>query len=206
MRHLRTFILALVALFAAQTTHAAEGWPKNYGGVMLQSFYWDSFYDTKWTNLEKDIYNMQNVFDLVWLPQSANCGNQSMGYDVLHWFTNYNSAFGTETELRKLIKAMSNAQIGAIADVVINHRKNVSNWVDFPRETWNGKTYELKSTDICGNDDNGKTQKWASQNGYTLGGNDTGEGWDGMRDLDHNSSNVQENVKEIGRASCRERV
>ena len=24
-------------------------WPANYGGVMLQAFYWDSYEDTKWT-------------------------------------------------------------------------------------------------------------------------------------------------------------
>ena len=80
--------------------------------------------------------------------------------------------------------------------MVINHRKNVSNWVDFPRETYNGVTYELKSTDICANDDGGKTKTWATQNGYSLSSNnDTGEGWDGMRDLDHKSENVQANVK-----------
>jgi alpha-amylase len=68
--------------------------------------------------------------------------------------------------------------------------------VDFPRETYNGVTYELKSTDICANDDGGKTKTWATQNGYSLSSNnDTGEGWDGMRDLDHKSENVQANVK-----------
>ena len=67
--------------------------------------------------------------------------------------------------------------------------------MDFPKETYNGVTYELKSTDICGNDDGGATKQWATQNGYTLGNNDTGEGWDGMRDLDHKSENVQANVK-----------
>ena len=119
-----------------------------------------------------------------------------MGYDDLYWFPgHYNSSFGSEAELRSLIQAFKSKGIGTIADVVINHRKNVSNWVDFPKETYNGVTYELKSTDICGNDDGGATKQWATQNGYTLGNNDTGEGWDGMRDLDHKSENVQTNVK-----------
>lgn len=26
-------------------------WPNNYGGVMLQGFSWNSFADTRWTNL-----------------------------------------------------------------------------------------------------------------------------------------------------------
>ena len=174
----------------------AQGWPSNYSGVMLQGFYWDSFQDTKWTNLKSQADELAQYFSLVWLPQSANCGGQSMGYDDLYWFSNYNSSFGTEAELRDLINTFKAKGIGTIADVVVNHRKNVSNWVDFPRETYNGVTYELKSTDICSDDDGGATKNWATNNGYSLSNNkDTGEGWDGMRDLDHNSDNVQANVK-----------
>ena len=163
---------------------------------MLQGFYWDSFSQSQWVKLEKQADELSQYFSLVWLPQSADCGGTSMGYDDLYWFPgHYNSSFGNEAELRSLIQTFKSKGIGTIADVVINHRKNVSNWVDFPKETYNGVTYELKSTDICGNDDGGATKQWATQNGYTLGNNDTGEGWDGMRDLDHKSENVQANVK-----------
>ena len=192
--------LTLIFVFAFQlstfNSYAADGWPSQYKGVMLQAFYWDSYNATKWIVLEKQAKELGEYFDLVWLPQSANCGGLSMGYDDLYWFTNYNSSFGTESELRSLIKAFRDNGIGTIADVVINHRKNVSNWVDFPRETYNGVTYELNSTDIVRNDDGGQTLTWANQNGYSLSANnDTGEGWGGMRDLDHKSENVQKNVK-----------
>ena len=54
----------------------------------------------------------------------------------------------------------------------------------------------MTSTDICANDDDGATKKWADSNGYSLSSNnDTGEGWGGMRDLDHKSENVQKIVK-----------
>ena len=172
------------------------GWPANYGGVMLQAFYWDGFADAQWNTLKGQVDNLATTFDLVWIPQSANCGGQSMGYDDLYWFSNYNSSFGTGDELKSMIATFKAKGIGTIADIVINHRKNVSNWVDFPKETYNGVTYELKSTDICANDDKGATKTWATQNGYSLSANnDTGEGWDGMRDLDHKSENVQNNVK-----------
>ena len=172
------------------------GWPSQYKGVMLQGFYWDSYDATKWTNLQDQAKELGQYFDLVWLPQSANCGGQSMGYDDLYWFADYNSSFGSEAELRSLIKAFKDNGIGTIADVVINHRKNKSNWVDFPKETYNGVTYELTSTDICSDDDGGATKQWADQNGYSLSPNkDTGEGWSGMRDLDHKSENVQTSVK-----------
>ena len=178
------------------TPEPIVGWPASYGGVMLQGFYWDGFGDAQWTRLQQQADDLAPYFSLVWVPQSGYCGGTSMGYDDLWWFNNYNSSFGTEAELRDMIKTFKQKGIGTIADVVINHRRNVSNWVDFPSETYNGVTYEMVSTDICANDDAGKTGTWASQNGYSLSSaNDTGEGWDGMRDLDHTSENVQTIVK-----------
>ena len=190
------YIILTTLLLLPMTMKATEGWPQNYNGVMLQAFYWDSFDDTKWTNLTSQAAELSQYFDLVWLPQSGNCGGTSMGYDDLYWFTDYNSSFGNKEELLSLIRTFKANGIGTIADIVINHRRNVSNWVDFPAETYNGVTYQLKSTDIVHNDDNGKTLNWANSNGYSLSNyDDTGEGWDGMRDLDHKSANVQASVK-----------
>ena len=174
----------------------AQGWPENYGGVMLQGFYWDSFKDSRWILLEQQAPDLAASFDLIWIPQSGNCGSQSMGYDDLWWFNDYNSSFGNEAQLRSMIQTFKALGLGTIADVVINHRRNLSNWVDFPKETYNGENYEMLSTDIVANDDGGDTKKWATDNGYSLSNNnDTGEGWGGMRDLDHKSENVQRIVK-----------
>ena len=182
-------------ILAALSTQA-QGWPENYGGVMLQAFYWDSYSDSKWTKLESQADDLAQTFSLVWIPQSGYCGGKSMGYDDLYWFTNYNSSFGTKTELKSMINTFKDKGMKTIADVVINHRRNKSNWVDFPKETYNGEVYEMTSTDICANDDGGNTLTWATSNGYSLStNNDTGEGWDGMRDLDHKSENVQRCVK-----------
>ena len=174
-----------------------QGWPSGYSGVMLQGFYWDSYTDTRWTNLESQADELAEFFKLVWVPQSGYCsGYNSMGYDPLYWFTNYTSSFGTKAQLQSMINTFKGKGIGTIADVVINHRKNVSNWVDFPAETYKGVTYQLKSTDICRDDDGGAALNWANSHGYSLSANnDTGEDWGGMRDLDHTSANVQNNVK-----------
>lgn len=185
-----------ISLVLGALSANAQGWPENYSGVMLQGFYWDSFKETKWTTLEKQAAELGNYFSLVWLPQSGNCGDgKSMGYNPLYYW-NQNSSFGTEAELRSLIKTFNANGIGTIADVVVNHRGTMTNWVDFPAETYNGVTYQMQSTDICSDDDGGETKKWADANGYKLSNNKDGyEDWSGMRDLDHRSANVNKCIK-----------
>lgn len=173
----------------------AQGWPADYDGVMLQAFSWDDYTNTRWNVLEKQASELGQFFSLVWVPQSGNCGGTSMGYNPLYYF-DQNSSFGREAALRSMIQAFRAEGIGTIADVVINHRQTVSNWVDFPAETYNGVTYQMQSTDICSDDDGGKTLQWAEANGYQLSSNkDSGEGWDGFRDIDHASANVQTIIK-----------
>ena len=184
-------------------TMMAQGWPAEYKGVMLQGFYWDGFADAQWPLLEREADNLATTFDLVWVPQSANCGGLSMGYDDLYWFSNYNSSFGTADELKSMISTFKLKGISTIADVVINHRRTLNQTFEFPSETYKGNTYQLQSTDICANDksnwtgkDDQSTKAYADSKGVTISkNNDTGEGWKGMPDLDHKSENVQNNVK-----------
>ena len=110
-------ISTLCSAFLLTLTLFAQGWKANYGGVMLQGFYWDSFQDTKWTNLESQAKEFSGIFDLVWIPQSAQARNlTSMGYDDYYWFSNYNSSFGSEAELINMIKTFKNNGIGTIAE------------------------------------------------------------------------------------------
>lgn len=194
-KHLYSLLLLFVFLFLGDSPVRAQGWPANYNGVMLQAFYWDSFDATKWTTLEKQADELSKYFSLVWIPQSGNCGGQSMGYDDQYWFSNYNSSFGDKEQLLSMIKTFKNKGIGTIGDIVINHRKSNNGWFGFPTETYNGVTYTMNSKDVCSDDDNGKAQTEANKLGVSLGAKDTGEGWDGMRDLDHTSTNVQNTVK-----------
>lgn len=174
----------------------SQGWPINYGGVMLQGFSWDSYNDSQWKILANQANDMKDYIDLVWLPQSGKCAEtvQVMGYKPYYYF-NQNSSFGTETELRNLITKFKANGIGAIADVVINHR-NTEGWFTFPAETYKGVTYQMLSTDICKNDDQGKTATQAATDGVSLSNNnDEGTDFDDCRDLDHKSANVQKIMK-----------
>ena len=174
----------------------SQGWPINYGGVMLQGFSWDSYNDSQWKILANQADDMKGYIDLVWLPQSGKCmeSTQVMGYMPYYYF-NQNSSFGSEAELRSLITKFKAAGIGAIADVVINHR-NTEGWYTFPAETYKGVTYQMQSTDICKNDDGGETATQAAKNGVSLSqNNDEGTDFGGCRDIDHKSENVQKVIK-----------
>ena len=174
----------------------SQGWPSDYSGVMLQGFSWDSYNESQWKVLANQAEDMKNYIDLVWLPQSGKCAEtvQVMGYKPYYYF-NQNSSFGTETELRNLITKFKANGIGAIADVVINHR-NTEGWFNFPAETYKGVTYQMLPTDICKNDDKGKTATQAATDGVSLSNNnDEGTDFDDCRDLDHKSANVQKIMK-----------
>ncbi len=183
-----------------------EGWPENYGGVMLQGFWWDSYSETTWAKLTDKANELSQYFDLIWVPNSgtvsgdpdATSQGTSMGYDPCFWLR-HNSCFGTEEELRTMIQTYKSKGVGIIEDVVINHKKGQHDWLDFPNETVEGtntgKTYEIAWTgepdysEITCNDD-------CNYQGYTThGGYDTGDDFPGFRDLDHTSAVTQANVK-----------
>ena len=174
----------------------SQGWASDYSGVMLQGFSWDSYNESQWKVLEKQADELKGYIDLAWLPQSGKCieTTQVMGYMPYYYF-NQNSSFGSEAELRSLITKFKAAGIGAIADVVINHR-NTEGWYTFPAETYKGVTYQMQSTDICKNDDGGETATQAAKNGVSLSqNNDEGTDFGGCRDIDHKSENVQKVIK-----------
>ena len=193
--------LILLCLYALLHLSAySQGWPSDYGGVMLQGFYWDSYGETSWPKLQAQADEIAPYFQLVWVPQSGWCNSDynQMGYTPVYYF-DQRSSFGSESQLRNMIAAFRERGTGVIADVVINHRNNMGaggSWVDYPAETYKGHTYQMLPSDICRNDDGGQTYNWANGKGISLSeNNDTGEDWSGCRDIDHLSPNVQNCVK-----------
>ena len=177
---------------------AGKGWPAMYGGVMLQGFYWDSYKATRWSTLTDEAQELGQYFDVMWVPNSgsvdANGVGQSMGYMPVYWLK-HNSCFGTESQLREMIDVFHQHNTSVLMDMVINHKSGKTGWVDFANETVTGPvtgdTYSMTWTlaDICRSDE-------CVGAGYAAtGAADEGEDFDGSRDLDHTSANVQKNVK-----------
>ena len=199
--------MTLLTLLTAIVT-MAQGWPQNYGGVMLQGFYWDGYADSKWTVLEKQADDLSKYFDLIWIPQSGKTSDyyhskrQTMGYDPCFWL-DHNSCWGTEEELKKMIKTFKDKGTGIIEDVVINHKNGLTTWVDFPDEKSASGNYSIawdntNFSGICQDDECNSAanlSKWSKDGKKTTGEKDTGDNFDGYRDIDHKNETVQKNVK-----------
>ena len=204
----RLFFLCLMCIVTLGGVKA-QGWPANYKGVMLQGFYWDSYKETTWKQLTEQADELSAYFDLIWVPNSGTTSSYyfdstttSMGYDPCFWLK-HNSCFGTEEELHTMINTFKQKGTGIIEDVVINHKNGLNGWADFPQEDAivDGKEYKIhwNYTDdaypeVCQNDE-ANTSSDSPINGKCTGSKDTGDNFDGFRDLDHTNATVQTNVE-----------
>lgn len=204
--HFKLTVLSLVLALLPFGANAT-GWPSHWGGVMLQGFFWHSYNETQWKNITDSADAWAPYFDLIWVPNSGrNRTNlKDMGY-MPYYFFDETSSFGDKEALLTMIKTYKAKGTGFIEDVVINHHaaKTNNQWWVFPKETYNGETYQLQATDIVSNDDDGATAKLAADAGIALSpygeetygsSNQTCEDFSGARDLDHRSTNVNRIVK-----------
>ncbi|MBM6993978.1 MAG: starch-binding protein [Prevotella sp.] len=205
---MKKIILSLAMMLTSALAIAANGWPSNYGGVMLQAFWWDSYDATQWATLTSRADELSQYFDLIWVPNSGETSDwhysqtNTMGYDPCYWLSQ-NSCFGTEQELRTLISTYKAKGVGLVADVVINHKNGLGSWANFVDETvtgsTTGNTYTLtwdntNYTGICSTDE-ANTNSASGVAGMIQGAADTGDDFNGFRDLDHTNATVQQNVK-----------
>lgn len=193
------FICAGVGSLSAKNT----GVPAECEDVMLQAFYWDSyktktstdskFGRTKWIDLLKDTAAINANFDVVWFPPSAGPTGCGVGYSAKQ-YSNQESDWGTKTALNNLITALHKGNTKVLADVVLNHRGNLNNWCNFWTDYFGSYgTFTLTQKEICRNDEcftnSSSTCYGASMT--DRGSSDTGDNFDGARDLDHQSEKVQ---------------
>ena len=205
---MKKIILTVVTLFylagASVGAHATNaGVPAECEDVMLQAFYWDSyktktstdskFGRTKWIDLLKDTAAINANFDVVWFPPSAGPTGCGVGYSARQ-YSNQESDWGSKTKLQELITALHKGHTKVLADVVLNHRGNYNSWCNFYQDNFGSYgTYTLTQQHICRNDEcftNSKSSCYGAD--YTdRGANDTGDNFDGARDLDHTAEYVQ---------------
>lgn len=204
MKRIISFVLISILLVNASALSAKNvGVPSECEDVMLQAFYWDSYKTpsakdskygrTKWVDLLKDTAAITRDFDLVWFPPSAGPTGCGVGYSAKQ-YSKQESDWGSKAKLVELINALHQGNTKVIADIVLNHRGNLTTWCNFFTDNFdNYGTFTLTQQHICKNDE-GFTDAKSSCYGASAserGGNDTGDNFDGARDLDHTSEYVQ---------------
>lgn len=162
-------------------------------GVMLQGFNWssasrtnNSVWNTWYGIMEDNAEAIKNRFEYVWFPppsMSASFGPE--GY-LPTQLNDFNSYYGSESELRAVISAIKPAK--AIADVVINHRNGSTDYGDFTNPSWTEDFYS-----ICSNDE-GFTESPVMSASSKRGNPDTGESYSAARDIDHTNTSVQNGI------------
>ncbi len=106
-------------------------------GVLMQAFYWDCPKEEKvekawWNRVAKEVATLARAgFTALWLPPAGKAANggTSMGYDVYDYYDlgcfdqkgSVKTWFGSETELRSLIKRAHECHMSVYADMVLNH-------------------------------------------------------------------------------------
>lgn len=205
MKKIILTILSITMLAGASPLRAVNvGVPSECEDVMLQAFYWNSygvkdqptpaFGRTKWIDLLKDTAAINANFDLVWFPPSAGPTGNGVGYSTKQ-YSNQDSDWGSKTKLQELITALHKCNTKVLADVVLNHRGSGATWCSFLTDnfgstygTWTLTQKHIVSNDECFSNTSSNCYNAASTD---RGAYDTGNNFEGARDLDHTSEYVQ---------------
>lgn len=163
--------------------------------IMLQSFGWDEH--TQARNVaEGGLYEFYAAragnlkaagFDMIWFPP-ASASTGGVGYFPTEWYNFSQTSWGSEAQLTKMLGNMNARGINPIADIVVNHRSGTTGWTDFTNPTWGCETIAI--------DDEASNPANVYVGCRPSGALDTGEGFNGSRDLDHTNLTVQNGVKE----------
>ena len=172
--------------------------PSAKSGVMLQGFNWGSSPRTAsshWGKWYKVMINNADTigdrFSYVWCPPPSKCDTASSeGYCPTE-LNVLNNCYGTESELKQMIQAISPAK--AIADIVVNHRSGSTSWGDFTNPDW-GVVKGSKYGAICSNDEGFTKEPDLMGQATVKGASDTGEGYEASRDIDHTNPTVQKGI------------
>ena len=197
----------LALLMSTTMWGATSSVPSNAPDVMLQAFYWDSYPansgnlqygHTGWSTLLSQVDELGEYFDLVWLPPCSQSAGGT-GY-IPKQYSNLNSDWGNETDLRSLISQLKTKNTRAVADIVVNHLTGNYGWCSFATMDFGSYgSFTPQASWICSTDEMNYESAAGSCQGQATGAADDGYGdeanYTSARDLDHNNAQV--------RAMCR---
>jgi hypothetical protein len=163
--------------------------------IMMQAFGWDVHTQAS-VSAEGGLYNFLNArasnigaagITVLWMPPPSK-STGGVGYIPTQLFDFSQTVYGSESQLTTLLTTLkgNTPKIHAMADVVVNHRGGTTNWTDFTNPTWD--CHSITSTD--------EANSGTITGVRPCGTADTGDDFNGARDLDHTNAQVQNGVKE----------
>lgn len=158
--------------------------------VMMQGFWWNSYQDATVAS-EGGLYSFLKTragqfqaagIDVIWTPPPSQ--GEGMAYFPQQLY-NYSNAHGSETQLRAMLTEFKAKGMHGMADVIANHRNGTTAWADFTNPTWGCEVIV----------DNDEVKGVAGQVQPCSGQLDEGEGFAGVRDMNHKSLTTQNGYK-----------
>lgn len=135
-------ILLLVVIGAVLYFKSAASVDSTYVSgdtVVLQAFDQLNVALRSWPQLEAELPRLSPYFSAVWLPPVSN-STGGVGYIPRDLF-DFNSAWGTESELKSLLAALNRSGVAPIVDCVFEHRQgHYPKWFEFHNPTFLSKT------------------------------------------------------------------
>ena len=134
----KNYIILVMALLLPLTTFA-QGWPANYGGVMLQGFFWDSYKETPdcspfgpWDNHQTNEATATHQPGYTWATMYGAGWTSGEEWQVP--VTTWTSLMAHKDEITPYIDLLWLPQSGStVADSTMIYYKNTD---DSPREGW----------------------------------------------------------------------
>lgn len=156
----------------ADVTVEANSDKAGSSAVMIQTF---TLFTERWPDIQAKASAWgQAGFTMAWLPPASRAAD-NYGYLPTQWY-DYNNWRGSSTELTNCMNALKNNGMMVLADVVLNHRNgNATAGNDFVNPSFPNNSLAVTSSDECG---------------CGTGGPDTGNDFNGGRDLNHNDAGV----------------
>ncbi len=166
--------------------------------VLFQAFDWNVQNQPAgqtWYNVISQNRNEINDagIDLIWMPPPSNSA-APQGYLPRELY-NFDSAYGTETQLRNLINQYHALDIKVISDIVINHRVGSNDAVTFTNPAW--PTYYITADDEGRNFVNFPVEFSINNDffpGTDLKADGSSGGFAAARDLDHENPEVRQEI------------
>ena len=129
------FLLLLLIVLLGQSLQAAlnTGAAGNTGvndsrAIILQGFNWESYNKDHYLEIFNNSEEIKNAgFNFVWFPpvsygyDGEGLYPHSRGYIPLSYM-NFNSSYGSESELIQAVSKLKTLGVSPIADLVLNHR------------------------------------------------------------------------------------